>query len=230
MRESCMYGSERGARGNSRPYRDRREFITLFGSAVVAWPCAARAQQPGKVAQVGVLVAESAPHPFTEAFRAGMRELGYTEGQNITIHWRYADGLFSRAVELATELVRTRVDVIAAHHTPAVKASMSVTQTIPIVMSPAGAPLETGLVASLAHPGGNVTGLSSMEAELGSKRIDLLREVIPALARVAVLGSKSDPFTRPFVRDIQIAAERAGLQLQPVLVDSPSEFGGALQQ
>jgi putative ABC transport system substrate-binding protein len=205
----------------------RREFIGLFGSAVVAWPCAARAQQPGRMAQVGVLVAESAPHPFTEAFRAGMRELGYTEGRNITIHWRYADGLFSRAVELATELVRTRVDVIAAHHTPAVKASMSVTQTIPIVMSPAGAPLETGLVASLAHPGGNVTGLSSMEAELGSKRIDLLREVIPALARVAVLGSKSDPFTGPFVRDIQIAAERAGLQLQPVLVDGPSEFDGA---
>jgi putative ABC transport system substrate-binding protein len=205
----------------------RREFIALIGSAVVAWPCAARAQQPGKMAQVGVLVAESAPHPFTEAFRAGMRELGYTEGQNITIHWRYADGLFSRAVELATELVRTRVDVIAAHHTPAVKASMSVTQTIPIVMSPAGAPLETGLVASLAHPGGNVTGLSSMEAELGSKRIDLLREVIPALARVAVLGSKSDPFTRPFVRDIQIAADRAGLQLQPVLVDGPSEFDSA---
>jgi putative tryptophan/tyrosine transport system substrate-binding protein len=91
-----------------------------------------------------------------------MRELGYAEGQNVTIHWRYADGLFSRAVELATELVRTRVGVIAAHHAPAVKASMSVTQTIPIVMSPAGAPLETGLVASLAHPGGNVTGLSSM--------------------------------------------------------------------
>jgi putative tryptophan/tyrosine transport system substrate-binding protein len=205
----------------------RREFIALFGSAVVAWPCAAREQQPGKIAQIGVLVAESAPHPFTEAFRAGMRELGYTEGQNITIHWRYADGLFNRAVELAAELVRTRVDVIAAHHTPAVKASMSVTRTIPIVMSPAGAPLETGLVASLAHPGGNVTGLSSMEAELGSKRIDLLREVIPNLARVAVLGSKSDPFTRPFVQDIQIAAGRAGLQLQPVLVDGPGEFDGA---
>jgi putative tryptophan/tyrosine transport system substrate-binding protein len=204
----------------------RREFIALFGSAVFAWPYAARAQ-PSKTAQVGVLVAESAPHPFTGAFRTGMRELGYAEGQNVTIHWRYADGLFSRAVELATELVRTRVGVIAAHHTPAVKASMSVTQTIPIVMSPAGAPLETGLVASLAHPAGNVTGLSSMEAELGSKRIDLLREVIPRLARVAVLGSKSDPFTRPFVQDIQIAAERAGLQLQPVLVDGPSEFDSA---
>jgi putative ABC transport system substrate-binding protein len=156
-----------------------------------------------------------------------MRELGYSEGQNVMIDWRYADALFERAVELATELVGLGVDVIAAHHTPAVKAAMSVTRTIPIVMSPAGAPLETGLIASLAHPGGNVTGLSSMEAELGSKRIDLLREVISGLARVAVLGSKSDPFTRPFVQDIQSAALRAGLQLQPVLVDGPSEFAGA---
>jgi putative ABC transport system substrate-binding protein len=156
-----------------------------------------------------------------------MRELGYSEGQNVVIDWRYADALFKRAVELATELVGLGVDVIAAHHTPAVKAAMSVTRTIPIVMSPAGAPLETGLVASLAHPGANVTGLSSMEAELGSKRIDLLREVIPGLVRVGVLGSKSDPFTRPFVQNIQAAADRAGLQLQPVLVDGPGEFDGA---
>jgi ABC-type uncharacterized transport system substrate-binding protein len=205
----------------------RREFIALFGSAVLAWPYAAGAQQASRMAQVGVLVAESPPHPFTEAFRAGMRDVGYVEGRNVMIHWRYANGLFSRAVELAAELVGINVDLIAAHHTPAVKASMSVTRMIPIVMSPAGAPLETGLVASLAHPGGNVTGLSSMEAELGSKRIDLLREVVPGLARVAVLGSKSDPFTRPFVQDIQEAANRAGLQLQPFLVDAPSEFDGA---
>jgi putative ABC transport system substrate-binding protein len=179
------------------------------------------------MAQIGILVAESAPHPFTEAFRAGMRKLGYAENGNITFHWRYANGLFSRAVDLAAELVAIKVDVIAAHHTPAVKAAMSITRTIPIVMSPAGAPLETGLIASLALPGGNVTGLSSMEAELGSKRIALLREVIPGLAHVAVLGSRSDPFTRPFVQDIQNAAKRAGLQLQPILVDAPSEFDGA---
>jgi ABC-type uncharacterized transport system substrate-binding protein len=205
----------------------RREFITLLGGAAAVWPLTARAQQSRKTPRVGVLVAESAPHPFTEAFRAGMRELGYSEGQNVVIEWRYADALFKRAVELATELVGLGVDVIAAHHTPAVKATMSITRTIPIVMSPAGAPLETGLVVSLAHPGGNVTGLSSMEAELGSKRIDLLREVIPGLVRIAVLGSKSDPFTLPFVQDIQTAAEGAGLQLQPVLVDGPNEFDGA---
>jgi putative ABC transport system substrate-binding protein len=205
----------------------RRDFVALLGGVAVAWPFTARAQRSVKRSRVGVLIAESAPHPFTEAFRVGMRELGYSEGQNVLIEWRYADGLFKRAVELATELVGLGVDVIAAHHTPAVKAAMSVSRTIPIVMSPAGAPLETGLVASLARPGGNVTGLSSMEAELGGKRIDLLRELIPALARVAILGSKSDPFTRPFVQDIEIAGERAGVKLQPILVDGPSEFDGA---
>jgi len=194
---------------------------------VVMWPLAVSAQPNVKVRRVGVLVAESAPHPFTEAFRSGMRELGYVEGRNIAMEWRYADGLFNRAVELATELARIPVEVIAAHHTPAVKASMTVTSTIPIVMSPAGAPLQAGLVKSLARPGGNVTGLSSMEAELGSKRLELLLNIIPRLARVALLGAKTDPFTTPYVQDFQNAATNLGLQLQPVLVDGPSDFEGA---
>jgi putative ABC transport system substrate-binding protein len=179
---------------------------------------------------VGVLVAESAPHPFTEAFRSGMRERGYVEGRTVAIEWRYADALFARAVELATELVRLKVDVIAAHHTPAVKASMGVTNTIPIVMSPAGAPLQAGLIKSLAQPGGNVTGLSSMEAELGTKRLQLLVDMIPSLKRVAVLGARTDPFTGPYVRDFQDAAARIGLQLQAVLVDGPREFEGAFSE
>jgi len=201
----------------------RRAFIHTMGAALAS-PLAAHAQSRGRVPLVGVLVAESAPHPFTEAFRSGMRDLGYTEGRTVAIEWRYADALFKRAIELATELVRLGVEVIAAHHTPAVKASMTVTRTIPIVMSPAGAPLQTGLVESLARPGANVTGLSSMEAELGSKRLELLRSVIPGLGRVAVLGAKTDPFTRPYVEDFQSAAARAGLQLQPVLVDGPNDF------
>jgi putative tryptophan/tyrosine transport system substrate-binding protein len=159
-----------------------------------------------------------------------MREFGYVEGRNIAIEWRYADGLFSRAVELATELVRRHVDVIVAHHTPAVRASMNVTSSIPIVMSPAGAPLQVGLVKSLARPGGNVTGLSSMEAELGDKRLELLRSCIPRLHRVAILGAKTDPFTQPYVQDFQTAAARAGLQLHPVLVDGPDEFDGAFAE
>jgi putative ABC transport system substrate-binding protein len=206
----------------------RRHFLTVFGGAIT-WPLAASAQQRA-MPHVGVLVAESAPHPFTEAFRSGMRELGYVEGRTIAVEWRYADALFARAVELATGLVRLKVDVIAAHHTPAVKAAMSVTSTIPIVMSPAGAPLQTGLVKSLAQPGGNVTGLSSMEAELGSKRLELLVDIIPGLGRVAILGAKTDPFTRPYVEDFQNAAARIGLQLQPVLVDGPGEFDGAFKE
>jgi putative ABC transport system substrate-binding protein len=209
---------------------DRRAFITILSANLLAVPIAAEAQQRKAMPHVGVLIAESAPHPFTEAFRSGMRELGYVEGRTIAIEWRYADALYTRAVELATELVRLNVDVIAAHHTPAVKAAMSVTSTIPIVMSPAGAPLQVGLVKSLAKPGGNVTGLSSMEAELGSKRLELLVSLIPSLRRVAVLGAKTDPFTKPYVQDFENAAARVGLQLQPVLVDSLGEFDGAFDE
>src|SRR5262245_3418716 len=118
----------------------RRTFITLLGGAAVAWPFAARAQQFGKIPRLGVLVALSAPHPFTQAFRSGLRDLGYFEGGNIAIKWRYADAQFSRALKLAEELVQLPVDVIAAYHTPAVKAAMNATKTIPIVMAPAGAP------------------------------------------------------------------------------------------
>lgn len=205
----------------------RRNFIAVVGGAAATWPLVARAQQSRKMPRVGVLVALSAPHPFTEALRSGMRDLGYTEGQNIEIEWRYADAVFSRAVEIAGEFVQLQVDVIAAYHTPAVRAAMNATKTIPIVMSPAGAPLESGLVDSLARPSGNVTGLSSMEAELGGKRLDLLREIIPGLARVAVLAATNDPFTRPFVQDFQTGAGRLGLQLHPVMVDGPSGFEAA---
>jgi putative tryptophan/tyrosine transport system substrate-binding protein len=202
----------------------RREFITLLGGAAAASPLVARAQQFAKIPRLGVLVALSAPHPFTEAFRSGLRNLGYIEGNNIVIEWRYADAQFSRALQLAAELVQLQVDVIAAYHTPAVKAAMNATKTIPIVMAPAGAPLEMGLVESLARPGGNVTGLSSMEAELGGKRLELLREIIPGLVRVAVLAVKTDPFTPPFMRDLETGAARVGLQLHPLMVDGPGEF------
>ena len=208
---------------------NRRHLIVLLGAAL-ARPLKVSAQPTGKMPRIGVLVAESAPHPFTAAFRSGMQELGWVEGRNVVIEWRYADALFDRAVQLATQLVRLPVDVIAAHHTPAVKAAMNVTSTIPIVMSPAGAPLQAGLVKSLARPGGNVTGLSSMEAELGSKRLELLRAVVPGLTRVGLLGARTDPFTRPYVEDFQHAATRAGLSLQPVLVDGPREFDGAFTE
>ena len=191
----------------------RRRFLTAIGS-VIAWPLAAGAQQR-TIPRVGVLVAESAPHPFTEAFRTGMRELGYVEGRTVAIDWRYADALFARAIALATELVRLKVDIIAAHHTPAVKAAMSVTSTIPIVMAPAGAPVQAGLIKSLAQPGGNVTGLSSMEAELGTKRLQLLVEMIPYSADHAAYFQRA----AVFVDRILKGAKPANLP-----VEQPAKF------
>jgi putative tryptophan/tyrosine transport system substrate-binding protein len=207
----------------------RREFITLLGGAAMAWPLEADAQQPGKLPLVGVLVSASPPHPFAAAFERGLRALGYAEGRNIAVEFRYTEGQSDRAGELAVELVRLPVDVIVAHFTPAVRAVLGATQTIPIVMAPAGAPLQSGFIDSLAHPGGNVTGLSGMDAEIGGKRLQLLRELIPNLACVAVLASNpnTDPFSGPFVENIRLAATRASLRLEPVLVGGPNEFESA---
>jgi len=169
----------------------RREFITLLSGAA-AWPLAAHAQQSGKLPRIGVLVSASPPHPFADAFRQGLHAIGYSEGQNITVEFRYTEGRSDRAAALAGELLRLEVDVIVTHFTPAVRAAMGATQTIPIVMAPAGAPLQSGFIESLAHPGGNVTGLSGMDAEIGGKRLQLLGDLIPSLARVAVLASTPD--------------------------------------
>jgi ABC-type uncharacterized transport system substrate-binding protein len=176
-----------------------------------------------------VLVSASPPHPFADAFWRGLHAFGYSEGKNIKVEFRYTEGRSDRAEELADEMVRQRVDVIVAHFTPAVRAALGATRTIPIVMAPAGAPLQSGFVESLAHPGGNVTGLSEMDAEIGGKRLQLLRELIPGLERVAVLAStpSTDPFSGPFVEDLRLAARRAGLRLEPVLVNGPDEFAGA---
>jgi putative ABC transport system substrate-binding protein len=180
----------------------RREFITLFfGGAAAAWLVAPAgrvlAQQATKVARVGVLVSASEPHPFAEALRRGLQRLGYAEGQNIVLDVRYTQGRSDRAAELATELVQADVAVIVAHFTPAVRAAMAATKTIPIVMV-AGAPLQSGFIKSLSEPGGNVTGLSGMDAELGGKRIQVLRELIPNLNCVGVLATTptTDPFSQ----------------------------------
>jgi putative tryptophan/tyrosine transport system substrate-binding protein len=203
----------------------RREFITLLGGAS-AWPLTARAQQAAKLPHVGVLVSASPPHPFANAFQRGLHALGYLEGQNIAVEFHYTGGRSDRAEELADELVRQRVDVIVAHFTPAVRAALGATRAIPIVMAPAGAPLQSGFVESLARPGGNVTGLSAMDAEIGGKRLQLLRELMPSLDRVAVLGStpSTDPYSGPFVEDLRLAARRAGLRFEPVLVNGSDEF------
>jgi putative ABC transport system substrate-binding protein len=204
----------------------RRE---LIGAAAVAWPLIAQAQQPGKLPLIGVLVSASPPHPFADAFWRGLRALGYTEGQNIKVEFRYTDGRSDRAEEFAEDLVRLGADIIVAHFAVATSAAMAATRTIPIVMAPHGAPLQMGAIADLARPGGNVTGLSMMDAEIGSKRVQLLRELIPNLSRIAVLATTqtTSPFGLPFVEDLRLAAARAGLGFEPVLIGGPSEFRSA---
>jgi len=207
----------------------RRHLIRSLTAILAGWPMRAFAQRPGKLPQVGVLVSASPPHPFADALRRGLQTFGYTDGRNITLDVRYTQGRSDRAAALAAELVRAGIDMIVAHFTPATRAAIAATRTIPIIMAPAGAPLQTGFIQSLARPGGNVTGLSGMDAEMGGKRLQLLRQLIPNLRCVAVLGSTpaTDPFSGPFVEDLRSAAVKAGLRLEPVLVDGPGAFPGA---
>src|ERR1700737_743689 len=204
----------------------RREFISLLGGVAGAWPLAARAQQPGKLPHIGVLVSASPPHPFADAFWRGLHALGYSEGQNIKVEFRYTEGRSDRAEEFAEELVRLGVDVIVAHYVPAVEAAMGATRTIPIVMAPHGAPLQLGAIDSLARPGGNVTGLSAMDAEIGGKRLQLLRELIPNLGCGAVLATTATTarFRVPFVEDLRSSPGRAGIRFEPILIGGPSEL------
>src|SRR5262245_26810499 len=206
----------------------RRDLVIGLPATLLAASGRAFSQQTRKLPRIGVLVSASPPHPFADAFWRGLRPLGYSEGKNISVEFHYTGGRSDRAEELADDLVRRGVDVIVAHFTPAVRAALGATRIIPIVMV-AGAPLQSVFVQSLAHPGGNVTGLSAMDAEIGGKRLQLLRDLIPELARVAVLASTptTDPFSGPFVEDLRLAARRAGLRLEPMLVNGPNEFADA---
>ena len=207
----------------------RRHFITLLGGAAAAWPLAARAQQPRRLPLIGVLVSASPPHPFADAFWRGLHALGYSESQNIRVEFRYTEGRSDRAEEFAEELVRLNVDVIVAHFVPAVDAAMEATRTIPIVMAPHGAPLQLGAIDSLARPGGNVTGLSAMDAEIGGKRLQLLRELNPNLSCIAVLATTTTTtrYSGPFVEDLRSAAKGAGIRFEPMLIGGPSELRSA---
>ena len=172
----------------------RREFITLLGGAAAMWPLAARAQRTG-LPRIGVLVPAN-PEPFWSEFQAGLREHGYIEGQNIAFEFRSGEGKLDRLRELADELVRLKVEIIVAHLTPAVIAARHATSEIPIVMGGAGDPVGTGLISSLARPGGNITGLSATSAETGAKTLELIREMLPSTRHVGVLTNAADPFSR----------------------------------
>jgi ABC-type uncharacterized transport system substrate-binding protein len=190
----------------------RREFITLLGGAA-AWPLVSRAQQAMPV--VGFLNSASPEGyaPYVAAFRQGLKETGYVEGQNITIEYRWAEGQYDQLPALLADLLRRNVAVLAATTTPAARAAKAVTSTVPIVFTTGGDPVELGLVASLNRPGGNVTGVTNLIVELGSKQLGLLRELIPGSVAIAVLVNPNFPGTEKQSRDIEAAARVLGLQL-----------------
>jgi putative ABC transport system substrate-binding protein len=185
----------------------------LLGGAA-AWPLAARAQQPA-LPVMGYLNSRSrdSDTPFLAAFHRGLNETGYVEGQNVAIEYRWADGQYDRLPVLATDLVRRRVTVMAATSTPAALAAKAATTTVPTVFTTATNPVEVGLVASLSRPGGNVTGVTTLNVEIGPKRLELLRELIPTATIVGVLVNPTNPAARIMSRDLEAAARILGLRL-----------------
>ena len=192
--------------------------------------CPRRSPPTGKVYRIGYLAAGSAiaSQLPVEAFREGLRELGLVEGQNIVIDYRFAEGRFDRLPDLAAELVRLRVDVIMAGPTPPAVAAKNATGTIPIVMAGVGDPVELGLIASLARPGGNVTGLSfSVGMDIFGKGLELLREVVPKFRRVAILSNPANPSHALAITNVKAAAGSLGVQLQLLEAREPNQFDGA---
>ena len=206
----------------------RREFITLLGSAT-AWPLAARAQQPA-MPLVGFLNPTSPDTnvDLLRAFRQGLKETGYVEGVNVAIEYRWAENQIDRMPALAAELVRKQVAVIATTGaTVAASAAKAVTTTIPIVFLTGADPVESGLVASLARPGGNLTGINLLTVDLTAKRLELLRELVPAATRVAVLANPAGPAPEAMLRDVETAARAMGLQVQVLNAGTSPEIDAA---
>src|SRR6266566_317085 len=201
----------------------RREFIMLLGGAAVAGPLAARAQQ-SKVARIGALdIGLADAESFKRELREGLREFGYMEGQNITFEFRSAGGRLDQLPELASELVRLKVDVIVALYTPCALAAKQATREIPIVIIAAD-PIETGIVAGLAHPGGNVTGVNLMSAALVGKCVELFHDMLPRARQIAVLTNGGDPLFAKLVLDqVNLAGRTTGTDICPITVPGPDE-------
>ena len=208
----------------------RREFVSLFGSAAAVWPLAARAQQPA-MPVIGVLHSQS-PDAFREplrAFRQGLKDAGYVEGENVTLEYRWAENQMDRLPALAAELVRRRVNAIAALGGPfPAFAAKGATATIPIVFTIGDDPVRLGLVASLARPGGNVTGISFLVTELAAKRLTLLRELLPAVSRVALLVNPAEATnTEATLKDMEAAAPVMGIEIKRLNASSSREINAA---
>ena len=206
----------------------RRDFIALLGGAATAWPLAARAQQARPVSRVGMLTPAAAMTPIEDAFRQGMQDFGYVEGQNLIIEYRYAAGRADRLAELAAELVAAKVDVIVTFGSEATRAVQQETSSIPIVMTSTN-PVGLGFVASLARPGGNTTGLSLLGPEISGKRLELLKELIPGIAKVAVFWNPNDPSGQFSLKETQAASEALAVKLQILETRDIDAFAGAFQ-
>jgi putative tryptophan/tyrosine transport system substrate-binding protein len=207
----------------------RREFITFLGSAATAWPLAARAQQP-KVWRIGVLAAVPPMPAMLSAFRDGMRERGYVEGQNLSIDVRWPQGTFEHDPSPVAELINSNVDVIVAWATPATIAARRATSAIPIVMVSAGDPLSLGLITSLARPGGNITGLSTVTIDLCAKLMELFVELVPGMKRVGVVHNPNNPIVTVALREIEDAVRKLNRQVQVVNAQTSDEFDRAFAQ
>jgi putative tryptophan/tyrosine transport system substrate-binding protein len=200
--------------------------VMLMGFGVLAEP-----QQPAKISRMGLLTWAAAPPPSsTTPFEQGLRQLGYVEGQNMAIERRYANGQMDRLPELAVDLVRLPLDVILTQSFPAALAAKQATSTIPIVVMGAGDPVSTGLVASFARPGGNITGVSALETELSGKRLELLKEAFPKLSRVAVLWNAADFGMTLKFREIERAAQALRVAVQASAVREPKDFAGIFSE
>ena len=205
----------------------RRKFVGLLCGAAAAWPVSTRAQQPKRTPVVGILALTPPTTANHQAFLQGLRDLGWMEGQNINIEYRWAP-LVNDLPELAAQLVRMNVDVIFAASSTQVEPARQATNTIPIVFAAHADPVGVGHVASLAHPGGNITGLSQLITELASKGLELLKEVVPKALHVGVLWNPNTPSHAPALKSIKAAAEKLGVQLHIVASRSADEFDGAL--
>jgi len=206
----------------------RREFITLIGSAALTLPHATLAQAPPKIPRVGWIAGgplQTNKHVF-EAFRQGLRDLGYVEGQTIALEPRSADGHMERMPGLVDELIRLKIDVLIVTNSPAALAAKKATRTIPIVMF-AGDPVGLGLVTSLSRPGGNVTGMSYYSVGIHTKRLELMRRLVPGLTRVAVLKNPLVKVHAIFWQETKAAAQKLGMALQPIEVRGPEDFEAA---
>jgi putative ABC transport system substrate-binding protein len=215
----------------------RREFIAVMGGAAAAWPLAARAQQVGRTYRLAQLSGgtEASRVPLLEAFMSGMRDFGYVEGNNFVVEHRYAEGNFDRLPVLVNELLAWKPDLLFVSTTPGSLAAKAATSTVPIVMVSVADPVGVGLIKSLSRPGGNITGVTNIAAELAGKRLSILKEIAPAASKVAVLINPDDPIAPLQMQSAKSSAEQLAIRLHPILhirnaSDLPTAFKAAVQE